>query len=435
MDFAQARDLFVAGVQAFEAGRFEAAEAQFRASLAMLPGRASTLTNLGATLLKRAQPQQALGVLQEALAAEPDNLDAWCHRGAALAQLGRDEEALASYDRALLHAPLHAAALYHRAYTLNALQRPDEALPTLEQYLALQPAHAPAWLLHGETLQALDRHDAALGAYDKALAIDPTLGQAWSRRGTLLRDAGRLDEAATCFEKALAHGADAELNGYFLAALRGGATPPSAPGHYVEFMFDGYADKFDQHLVQVLQYRAPQVLMEGLVAMKRTQFKAALDLGCGTGLCGPLVKPLAMRLEGVDLSRNMLDRAATLGVYDALTQADIHAFLRDASRDRAKRYDLVLSADVFIYVGDLDAVFQGVRSVIERGGVFCFSAELAALGEGFLLQPSLRYAHSEPYLRELAQRHGFEVGQFLRHPIRQDQRRPIDGLFAFLVAA
>jgi predicted TPR repeat methyltransferase len=435
MDFAQAKALFLAGVQAFEVERFEEAEQHFRASLALLPGRASTLTNLGATLLKRAQPEEALRVLQEALAAEPGNLDAWCHRGAAMAQLGRDEDALASYDRALVHAPLHPAALYHRAFTLNALQRPQDALETLEQYLALQPAHAPAWLLHGETLQALERHEAALGSYDKALAVDPALGEAWSRRGSLLRDARRLDEAAACFEKAIAHGADAQLNGYFLAALRGSATPPSAPARYVEFMFDGYADKFDDHLTQVLHYRAPRVLADGLAQLGRTQFETALDLGCGTGLCGPLVKPMARRLDGVDLSRNMLDKAQALGVYDALTQADIAAFLRDASQHSAPRYDLVVSADVFIYVGDLEAVFKGVRQAIASGGVFCFSAEEARQADGFALQPSLRYAHSEAYIRTLAQRHGFDMAQLVRHPIREDQRAPIGGLFAFLVAA
>lgn len=434
MDFARARDLFIAGVQQFEAGRFEAAEQHFRASLALLPGRASTLTNLGATLLKRAQPEEALQLLGQALEAEPTNLDAWCHRGAALTQLGRDEEALASYDQALVHAPAHPAALYHRAFTLNALRRPQEALPPLERYLGLQPGHAGAWLLHGETLQALERHEAALGSYDKALALDPALGEAWSRRGSLLRDAGRLDEATLCFEKAIALGADAELNGYFLAALRGGAAlgsgPRHAPGRYVEYMFDGYADKFDEHLVQVLHYRAPQVLADGLVKLQRTRFQSALDLGCGTGLCGPLVKPMAARLHGLDLSRNMLDKAAARGVYDELTQGDIATFLQDTPQ----RYDLVVSADVFIYVGDLEAVFNGVRRIIAPNGVFCFSVEDAAQGDGFVLGPSLRYAHSETYLRQRAQRHGFAIAQLIRQPIREDQRTPINGLFAFLVA-
>ena len=33
-----------------------------------------------------------------------------------------------------------------------------------------------------------------------------------------------------------------------------------------------------------------------------------LDLGCGTGLCGPLLRPYARALAGVDLSPQMLER-------------------------------------------------------------------------------------------------------------------------------
>lgn len=433
MDFAKARELFLAGVQDFEAGRFLEAEHKFRASLETFPGRASTLTNLGATLVKLAQPEEALRVLQEALAAEPGNLDAWCHRGAALGDLGRDEEALACYDQALAVDGQHAAAWYLRGTTLVILQRHGDALAAFDRFLLLAPTHARGWLLRGEALQGLEQHEQALASYDRALAADPALGEAWSRRGSILRDARRFKEAADCFEKAIAHGADPELNGYFLAALTGAATPGTAPSRYVEFMFDGYADKFDEHLVQVLHYQAHQVLVDNLKGMRQgtNPFRSALDLGCGTGLCGPLVKPMAGRLHGVDLSRNMLEKAKALGVYDQLTHADIAAFLRETDA----RHDLVLSADVFIYVGALEAVFEGVRRVIEDGGVFCFSAECAPEGDGFELRPSLRYAHTERYIRALAARYGFEVAKLLQHPIREDQREPVQGMFAYLVAA
>jgi predicted TPR repeat methyltransferase len=434
MDFNQARDLFLSGVQHFEAGRLDEAERQFRASLALLPGRASTLSNLGATLIKLARPAEALPVLEQALAAEPGNLDALCHLGVALGDLGRDDEALARYDQALAADPQHAPALYQRGVTLNLLGRYDEALAALQRFLDLRPGHARAWLLLGETLQTLERRDEALSSFDKALAIDSTLGEAWSHRGGILRDAGQLQEAADAFRKAMAHGADAELNGYFLSALTGTDAPQTPPSRYVEFMFDGYADKFDEHLVQVLHYQAHKVLVEQLTGIGPRPFSAVLDLGCGTGLCGPLVKPLAGRLDGVDLSRNMLDKAGVAGVYDELVHADVAAFLQTTPR----RYGLVLSADVFIYVGDLEPVFRGVRRVIEPGGVFCFSVEAAAESEGneasFELRPSLRYAHTEGYLCALAARHGFGVAKLFRHAIREDQRQPVEGLFVYLIA-
>jgi predicted TPR repeat methyltransferase len=94
----------------------------------------------------------------------------------------------------------------------------------------------------------------------------------------------------------------------------------------------------------------------------------------------------------------------------------------------------VVSADVFIYVGALEAVFDGVSRVIEPGGVFCFSVEVAPDDHAFVLQPSQRYAHSERYLRALAFGHGFEVRSMLHHPIREDQLQPIPGLYVVLSA-
>lgn len=355
--FEQARDFFLRGLAHYQAGEFEAADRQFGASLSLLPGRASTLTNLGATRLKLGEPAQAVELLEQALAQEPDNAEAWGHCAAALAELGRPGPALA--------------------------------------------------------------------AVDKALQLAPQVGQAWSLRGSLLREMGRTAEAARCYEQAITHGADAQLNRYFLAGLNGGEAPAAPPRHYVEQLFDSYAGGFDQHLVQVLRYRAPQVLMQGL---QDRRFEAALDLGCGTGLCGPLLRPLARRLEGVDLSANMVRQATALGIYDGVQQADLAEHLATTPQ----RHDLLLAADVFIYVGALGAVFRGAARVLQPGGLFCFSLEAADDAQDFVLRPSLRYAHSQRYIRMLAEQHGFAADTWARHPVREDQGQPIAGLFAWL---
>jgi predicted TPR repeat methyltransferase len=356
-NFEQARAFFLEGVQDYEAGRFTQAEQKFSASLALVPGRPSTLTNLGAARLKLGRVEDALGVLQEALAQEPDNPEALGHCGTALAELGRHEEALAMFDR--------------------------------------------------------------------ALAVDPGRGLAWTLRGSVLKDLGRLHEAAESFRQALAHGGDAGLNRYYLASLEGRDAPSSPPRQYVEALFDGYAAQFDEQLVRLLNYQVPQRLTGRLAGLDR-RFRSALDLGCGTGLCGQALKPLADAIDGVDLSGHMLARAAALGVYRSLVQADLVEFLAGTEQ----RYDLVLAADVFIYVGALEGVFAGVARVTEAGGVFCFSVEESAAD--LELRTSLRYAHSEQYLRSLARQQGFEWLALERGPVREDQRQPIAGLFAWL---
>jgi predicted TPR repeat methyltransferase len=392
--FDDARSLFLDGVGCFQAGRFEEAQGRFRESLALLPGRASTLMNLGATLLKLGRPEEALVALDQSLAAEPGNVEALCHRGVALGLLGRHDEALACFDRAL----------------------------------AGDGAQAAAWHRRGLALHGLDRHEEALESFGKALAIAPDMADAWSHRGTLLKDLGRLEEAAVAFEHAIAQGADPQVHSYFLAGVREQATPDRAPGHYVEHLFDEYAEKFDEHLVGVLNYRAHAALTEYLGAMDGRRFGRALDMGCGTGLCGPLLRRFVDLIDGVDLSGKMIGKARERGVYADLVQADLVAYLQDTTR----RYELALSADAFIYIGDLQAVFAGVNAVLEPGGIFSFSAERADDDRDFALRTSLRYAHSERYVRQLAQNNGFDVIDIVRSPIREDQRQPIDGLLVYL---
>ncbi len=358
-NMAQARDFFMAGVGHYEAGRLQEAERQFAASLALLPGRVSTLLNLGATRLKLGKFAEAQELLFEVLEQEPDNVEALGHRATALAELGQAREALADVDR--------------------------------------------------------------------LLAIDSTRGSAWSLKGTLLREQGRGDEAAVAYRQAIASGSDVELNRYYLAALDGGTAPRTPPAAYVQGLFDGYADGFEEHLVEILNYRAPEILVARLAQMNR-QFERALDLGCGTGLCGVKLKPLAAHIDGVDLSANMVARATQRGVYDDVQEADAAEFLRA----EVGPYDLVVAADVFIYVGALESVFEGAAHAITPGGVFCFSVEKEVEQE-MALRASLRYAHSRGYIERLAALNGFDIVAFAEHPIREDQRAAIAGLFAWLV--
>ena len=391
----RARALFLEGNACFAEGRFADAAARFEASLALAPGRVSTLANLGAARLRAGHAREAIPVLEQALAGEPDDLHSRGHLGLAYAALGRHGEALACHDRVL----------------------------------AAEPGHAASWLARGETLRFLERHDEALAAFERANAIAPTLAAAWTQRGSILRDQGRRDEARTAFEQALASGGDPELNGYFLAALSGRDVPAQAPVAYVVDFFDEYAPSFDAHLADTLGYRAPQVLADRIAALGRRRFASALDLGCGTGLCGPLLRPMSDRLTGVDLSQRMLDEAARRGVYDALVCDEIVAHLRGSD----ERHDLVVASDVFIYVGALAPVFEGIVRTLSRDLVFAFTAEATASEAGdVVLLPSLRYAHSERHLRALAAQHGLDVAALDRAPLRREQDGDVEGLYVVL---
>lgn len=363
-NFARAKEAFLAGVSHYQAGRFDEAHAQFEASLALVPGRPSTLMNLGATRIQLGHFAQAAEALEEATRLDPSDAQAWGHRATALAELGQYEE--------------------------------------------------------------------ALRCADEALKRDSRLGQVWSVRGLLLRDLQRPQEAVDAFRKAIESGADPELHRYYIAALTGDVAPSSAPARYVQSLFDSYAEGFEDHLVDVLRYDAPRILAEGLPAR---EWARAVDLGCGTGLMGQQLRSRVGHLVGVDLSANMLARAQVRGVYDELVQADAGQWLSAAEPP----FDLIAAADVFNYIGDLRGVFASAARLLAPEGRFVFTVELARTqapaqaSAGVVLQPSMRFAHSREYIEGLASTSGFDVAAMAEHPIREDQREPIPGLFAWLV--
>ncbi|HEY8359524.1 MAG TPA: methyltransferase domain-containing protein [Ramlibacter sp.] len=346
--------------------------------------------------------------------------------GLAHYEAGRLPQAGEQFAAALALAPGRPSLLTNRGAVRLKLGQREEALGLLQQALVQEPDNVEALGHSAAALAELGESMQALARFDRALALDPTRASLWTLRGSVLKELGRDTEAAASFQAALERGGDRELNRYYLAGVsRMEPPPPNAPRHYVEDLFDGYAEQFDTHLVQALRYDAPRRLAERLAGRA---CRAALDLGCGTGLCGPFLRPLAASVTGVDLSRNMLDKAQALGTYDTLLQADVAEYLAAAREP----FDLVIAADVFVYVGRLEGVFRDVARLLPPGGTFCFTVEEALAGEDVALRTSLRYAHSEAYLRRLAQENGLRLVALERAPVREEQRQPIPGLFVWL---
>jgi predicted TPR repeat methyltransferase len=337
----------------------------------------------------------------------------------------RLEQAERQFAGALSLMPGRPSVLTNLGAVRLKLGRTEEALLLLQEALAQEPANAEALGHCGTALAELGRPAEALAHFDRALAAGAQGAALWTLRGTALRELGRTQEAAASYREALARGGDAALLNYYLAALESRAAPEHPPRQYVEALFDGYAGVFEEHLQQGLRYDAPQVLVPRMAQGHR--FAHALDLGCGTGLCGALLRPHAQLLTGIDLSANMLQKAAALHVYDALQQADAVEFLAAAGDS----FDAVVAADVFGYVGALDEVFRLLALRMPVGGTFAFTVEESGDGD-VVLRPSLRYAHSEAGIRRLAHQHGFSVQALERRPVREDQQQPVQGLFAWL---
>ena len=163
-------------------------------------------------------------------------------------------------------------------------------------------------------------------------------------------------------------------------------------------LYDDYADTYEGDLLGAdgkggkgsLGYRTPNHLEDALRARPgrlAADVEAgvlsrldALDLGCGTGLMGVLLRPHCRgRLVGCDLSKRMLKVGAAShpGVYDDLVAAECVSFL--SARPPASA-DLVVAADVFPYLRCQSDVAAAAQAALCVGGVFCFSTEACRLG-------------------------------------------------------
>jgi predicted TPR repeat methyltransferase len=200
-------------------------------------------------------------------------------------------------------------------------------------------------------------------------------------------------------------------------------------------VFDGYAERFETHLIS-LGYRIPglirSVLAQHPIIVAGECLGPALDLGCGTGLVAVALSDLPVApLVGVDLSPRMLEAAAKKQRYAELHEADLMTFLAADER----RWRLILAADVLIYFGALTELLTIAHGRLEPGGWFVLSLEELLPGEAgsvpdnvdWALQCQGRYAHSMDYVAASVRNAGFAIRTLERQTVRFEGKAPVAG--------
>ena len=408
--------LAMARAQALQ-GRFEEAEGLLR----RLPDMMEACTELATLLLRRRDWQGAAELLRDKVltAAGLNNL------GVAEQGLGRPEQAALAFAQAIDLDPGFAKPYSNLAGILRRLKRPVEAHDAALQASRLAPADPAGWVELGQALRDLDRPEEAIAALSQAKGS----AEADWLRAELLERLERKSEAAAAYRRVLkADKADPFGAALALARLEGGQAPDRAPSAFVAELYDRYAEVFDQDLRQGLQYRAPELLLEAIRQTLSDGPFTCLDLGCGTGLVGEVMKPLLSAIDGIDLSPAMIEKARQRGLYRDLVVGE----LTEASK-RPQAYDLVTAADVLIYLGELGPTFAACSCALKPGGGFAFTVESQEGEADYALQPSKRFAHSAAYLRRLAAEHSFEVKLIEDSWTRTENGKHLPGLICLLL--
>jgi len=405
--------LYLRAAAATQVGDLAQAKAAVHACLEHAPEHPGAQFQAGAIALAEGDRAGALAHFAQAAALAPGFAAAHYNLAVLQAESGEREAAEASYQAALRADPGLMQAANNLASLLLDRQAVSEALVLLQRTLKRSPGFAIGWCTLGRALLRAARVDEAEAALRRSVELDSRGSAAWENLGDALSQLGRTEDADAAFEHATRASDPSSRLLFKRAALRG-ETPPAPPEDFVRELFDQMAGEFDTRLVDGLGYRLPTQLDAYLPAGEGLDI---LDLGCGTGLSAPLLRPRARRLEGVDLSPQMIERARQRGLYDALHVDSLQAFL-EAGPESA--WDLMLAADVVIYVGALGALFAAVRRGLRPGGHLLLSVEMSPEAD-YLLQPSGRYAHGFGYLQRLGREH--ELGIDLCEPIELRRER------------
>ncbi len=386
------------GAALLSEGRHADAAEAFGTAIGARPDWPAPYNNLAVALRGLGRLDEALLACAAAIERRADYPEAYANLARVLLAQRRHHDAALAAERAAELRPEHAATHALRALALLHNGTPAEAISACRRALTFDPASGEALVVHGQALRATGQLAEAVRTGRRLVALEEADKETILAVAALLTETGHGVEAVALYRRALATDPDDTVLAHLVDAMTGAGTA-KAPERYVSQVFDSYADHFDDHLVGHLGYRAHEMVTRVTVdLLPRDSGARVLDAGCGTGLCGPLLRPAAARLVGVDLSSGMLAKARSRGIYDALEHEELVRFMSGT----AECFDAVVSADVLCYVGDLSPLFRAAARVLASDGLLVFTVERRE-GSGFHLTPSGRYAHGLDHLRGCAQ--------------------------------
>lgn len=397
-------------------------------ALRLNPHYAEGYNNLGRLLYKQRLFKDAIPHFEKALRLHPDYFEAHYNLAHALSQLNQFNQALYHYQAAVALQPEHAGARNNLGLIFFEAENYDQAKIHLEKAAELEPLEISCRLFLGQTYIALGKTQEAKNLYEFLLSKDNQLSEAHHNLAVLLLWEKDNLGALTHFKKALQYQPSNETAAHMVQALSGESQSNAPTLGYVRDLFDQYADYYNPHVKEKLQYQAPYLLRDAIGRYLKEKLRAGrvLDLGCGTGLCGIYFRDLARELIGVDISPKMIEKAKKLiDAYDELIVQDILEYLgcstleaggrgclhtSEKTIDAEKQFNLILASDVLVYFGDLDSLFRGISRHLTLDGHFLFTTEiLHSSQKQYLLQQTGRFAHHDNYIQTLSEQHAFNI--------------------------
>ena len=409
--------------------QWDEAQAIYQRILEAIPDEPNALHYLGILRHQQGNDVAAIELIRRAITQIPEDAGPWLNLGNVLLTAERFDEAIDAYRHAADLAPSNVLIYNNLGLLQSRRHNPELAEAAYLQALRLAPGADYVLNNFGRMLHNQGRYEEATAYGLKAVAISPNDPKARRLLSISYSLLGDFESARQVLRDWLAAEPLSAEAAHLLAGAGGLPTPARASDAYVAEEFNTFATSFDAKL-EILGYKAPELVANALTAALGPGQVAdsVLDAGCGTGLCSVLLRPMARRLDGVDLSSGMLEKAQQRGGYDQLTCAELAAFMTA----HPARWNAIVSADTLCYFGDLAPAMVAAYSALLPQGLLVFSVEAIEWSEelseaGYSLQYNGRYVHTRRYVSDCVLAAGMQLLALEAQTLRIEVMRPVRG--------
>ncbi len=418
---------------------YKKAEKICRQILKKNPTNNTVLINLGNILFLQKKYEEAIHCYQMAQDINPDSLLATVNMANTYLEMENYVQAEKYARLAINFDSQNYMALNVLGSSLLEQEHYDEALQVLQQALKLKKDDAWLYNYLSRCYQQKEMLTDAIQSGWRAVELAPQDEDHHINFGYMLYELSLDSQEKIIKEYArkwVQKFPDNKVAQHMGKAILKQEIPDRADAEYIREIFDIFASDFE-NVLNNLDYQTPQIMSKILAQIygKDSHPKLhILDAGCGTGLCGNFLKPYAgfLSLEGVDLSSKMLAQAKMKKVYNRLYCNDIISFLNQ----KKSAYDLIVSADVLTYLGDLDSFFEKAQKALKKGGRILFSiTENKEDDSNYILHSSGRYQHHLKYIHLLLKKFGFDIEKEEYHCLRKEALEEVKGYIISAIKA
>lgn len=417
------------GTVYFAQNKFYEAIAAYQAAIQLQANYIDAYYNLGLAFTRVNDTPAALGAFQALMALAPKHAAGQFQLGRLLLHQAKYHEAIKAFAAIEQDHPHHFETQSNLATCYLKIGRIKDAKTHYLKALALAPSDLQVLFNLGVIHMQQDLVKDAIQYYLQAAAHHPESFDVHNNLGVAYMIAKDVKAATREFERASELEPRNEAVQHVLNILKNSKDVSVSPQSYIRTLFDSYADHYDSHLMQALQYRVPALFLTEMEALHfaPNHDLDILDLGCGTGLCGEVFKPYAKKLIGVDLSEKMLSLAQQKQIYDELIAADVMDFLSQ----QKTTYDVIIAGDVVVYFGDLNEFFAGIDRALKTDGIFLFNTEISEKAD-FVMTVTGRFAHHQRYIVQLAKQHHLQILKQDKVGMRMQEEKPVEGYLYLL---